>query len=282
MKAMVVGARGQLGVALTALLGDRLAWSGGHSELDIADAAAVSATVAEVAPDVIFNAAAYNAVDAAEDEPTSAFAVNAFAPLYLARAAGELGALVVHVSTDYVFDGGSGRAYCEADTPAPRSVYGVSKLSGENLVGGSGVDHLIVRTSGVFALGGSRAKGGSFPERILARARSGGALRVVDDQVLSPTYAPDLAAAIVALVEREARGLVHVTNSGETSWHGFAVATLELADVRADIARISTDALAAAAARPAYSVLESDRLSGLGVAAPRPWRDALAEMLGEI
>ena len=205
----------------------------------------------------------------------------AFAPLYLARAACEIGALMVHVSTDYVFDGGMERAYTEADTPAPRSVYGVSKLSGENLVGGSGAAHLIVRTSGVFGLGGSRTKGGSFPERILARARSGAALRVVDDQVLSPTYAPDLATTIVALVEGNARGLVHVTNSGEASWHGFAVATLELAGIRAHVARISTEDLRAAAARPAYSVLASERLPELGVASPRSWRDALAEMLDE-
>lgn len=279
MKAMVMGARGQLGRALTGLLGDRLIWSGGRSELDVADAAAVSATIKELRPDVILNAAAYNAVDAAEEDPTSAFAVNAFAPLYLARAAGDIGALMVHVSTDYVFDGSAGRSYSEMDIPAPRSVYGVSKLSGENLVAGSGADHLIVRTSGVFGLGGSRAKGGSFPERILARARSGEALRVVDDQVLSPTYAPDLAATIAALVERGARGLVHVTNSGETSWHGFAVATLELTHVRAEVARISTKDLGAAAVRPAYSVLRTERLAELGVARPRAWRDALSEML---
>ena len=279
MKAMVVGARGQLGRALTALLGDRLVWSGGRSELDIADAAAVSATVEQWRPDIIFNAAAYNAVDAAEEDPTSAFAVNAFAPLYLARAARDIEALMVHVSTDYVFDGGAGRAYSEVDIPAPRSVYGVSKLSGDNLVAGSGADHLIVRTSGVFGLGGSRAKGGSFPERILARARAGEALRVVDDQVLSPTYAPDLAATIAALVERGARGLVHVTNSGETSWHGFAVATLELGGVQADVARISTKDLGAAAARPAYSVLRTERLVEQGVAPPRSWRAALSEML---
>ena len=282
MKVMVVGARGQLGSALTAVLGDRLVWSGGRSELDVADAAAVTATVEQAQPDVILNAAAYNAVDGAEEDPTSAFAVNAFAPLYLARAAGDIGALMVHVSTDYVFDGVSGRAYSEADIPAPRSVYGVSKLSGENLVAGSGADHLIVRTSGVFGLGGSRAKGGSFPERILARARSGEALRVVDDQVLSPTYAPDLAATIAALVERGARGLVHVTNSGETSWHGFAVATLELTRVQAEVARISTTDLGAAAVRPAYSVLRTGRLAELGVASPRSWRDALSEMLEKV
>ena len=279
MKAMVTGAHGQLGRALTELLGDRLVWSGGRSDLDVADAAAVSATVKELRPDVILNAAAYNAVDAAEDDPTSAFAVNAFAPLYLARAAGDIGALMVHVSTDYVFDGSAGRSYSEMDIPAPRSVYGVSKLSGENLVAGSGAAHLIVRTSGVFGLGGSRAKGGSFPERILARARSGEALRVVDDQVLSPTYAPDLAVTIAALVECGARGLVHATNSGETSWHGFAAATLELTHVQAEVARISTKDLGAAAERPAYSVLRTERLAELGVAPPRSWRDALSEML---
>ena len=279
MRAMVTGAEGQLGAALTRLLGDRVAWSGGRAELDVTDPDRVAAQVAEVRPDVVINAAAYNAVDAAEDDPVGAFAVNAFAPLYLASAAGESGAAMVHVSTDYVFDGAAARAYLESDAPAPLSVYAASKLAGENLVEGAGGAVLVVRTSGVFGRGGSRAKRGSFPERILARARAGDPLRVVDDQVLSPTYAPDLAAAIVALVERGALGLVHVTNSGETSWHGLAVATLELSGVSADVATLTTAELGAAARRPAYSVLGSERLEGLGVGPLRSWRDALGELL---
>src|SRR6185436_1213230 len=127
----------------------------------------------QVRPDVVINASAYNKVDAAESEVAEALAVNAAGPAHLARACREAGAVLVHVSTDYVFDGSAGRAYAEDDAPRPISAYGASKLAGETLVAASGSEHLLVRTSGVFGAGGSRAKGGSFVERILARARSG-------------------------------------------------------------------------------------------------------------
>lgn len=275
----MVGAEGQLGRALVARLGADLAWAGGRAELDIADAGAVARRLAEARPDVVFNAAAWNAVDQAETRFAEALLVNAAGPAYLARAARACGARLVHVSTDYVFDGTATRPYVEDDAPHPLSLYGVSKLAGEQAVAASGGEHLVVRTSAVLGLGSSRAKGGSFVERILARARAGQPLRVVSDQRFSPTCAPDLAGALVALAERGARGLVHVTNSGSCSWHALAVAALELTGIAGPVAQIGSAELGAPARRPAYSVLSGERCAALGLPPLRPWREALAELL---
>jgi dTDP-4-dehydrorhamnose reductase len=279
VRALVAGAGGQLGQALCRRLGSRLAWGGGRTELDIRDADAVRRLVSEVRPDVVINAAAYNKVDAAETEPGEALAVNAEGPLHLARVARELGVLIVHVSTDYVFDGRRTEPYTEDDPANPISAYGVSKLAGELLVASATPEHLLVRTSAVFGAGGSRAKGGSFVDRILARARAGEPLRVVADQVFSPTYAPDLAGGLLALVEAGARGLFHVTNQGSCTWNEMATTALEIAGPRVPVQAIRTEELGAAARRPAYSVLDNARYRALGLTPLRPWRDALREML---
>ena len=275
----MTGAGGQLGRALVARLGGQVVRALQHGDLDVTDASAVRGVVRAAAADVIFNAAAYNRVDAAEAEPAIALAVNATGALNLARAAAEAGALLVHVSTDYVFDGAQSRPYVEDDVPRPINVYGISKRAGELMVEAVGASSLVVRTSGVFGPGGSRAKGGSFVDRILERARAGGPLRVVDDQVLAPTYAPDLADALVALVDSGARGFVHVTNEGTCTWHAMAAAVVDLAGVDVAIGRIRAADLAAPARRPPYSVLSTARYRSLGRPALRTWRDALAEML---
>jgi len=280
LRALVTGAGGQLGRELVARLDDRLALGPTRAELDVTQSEQVRAALERVRPDVVFNAAAYNRVDAAETEPATALAVNATGVLHLARAAAEVGALFVHVSSDYVFDGALSRPYAEDDIPRPLSVYGISKRAGEMMVEAVGAPGLLVRTSGVFGPGGSRAKGGSFVDRILERARAGGPLRVVDDQVFAPTYAPDLAAALLALVDGGARGLVHVTSEGACTWHELAVAALELAELSVPVERIRTADLGAPARRPPYSVLSSARYRGLGHAPLRSWRVALAEMLG--
>jgi dTDP-4-dehydrorhamnose reductase len=205
--------------------------------------------------------------------------VNAAGPAHLARAARAVGAVLVHVSTDYVFDGSEARPYEESDRPNPLSLYGVSKLAGEHAVASAGGESLTVRTSGVFGAGGSKVKGGSFVERILARAREGQPLRVVADQVFSPTYAPDLALALVALVERGARGPVHVSNAGCCSWHALAVAALEIAGMHTAVTEIAAAELAQPARRPAWSVLSNEHATRLGLAPLRSWRDALAAFL---
>jgi len=279
VKALVAGAQGQLGRDLVAVLGGEVAWAGGRAELDVTDGEAVWSTVVRVRPDVIFNGAAYNKVDGAETETGRALEVNALAPSMLARAAQEVGALLVHFSTDYVFDGRATAPYREDDCPQPLGAYGVSKLAGEKLVLASRAEHLIVRTSAIFGRGGSRQKGGSFVERILEQARAGRPLRVVSDQTFSPTFSPDLAAGAVALVRAGARGLIHVANQGSCTWHELASKGLALAGIQAPVAEITTAELKLAAKRPAYSVLDTGRYQSLGLPPLRPWADALASSL---
>jgi dTDP-4-dehydrorhamnose reductase len=275
----IAGAKGQLGRALGAHLGGDVVWSGDIAELDVQDEAAVARVIGGARPDVVVNAAAYTAVDQAETDVEACFRVNAVGPLYLARAASKAGALLVHVSTDYVFDGKKAQPYVEEDPPRPLSVYGASKLAGEQLVIASGCPYLVVRTSGLFGPGGSRAKGGCFVDRILERARAGKPLKVVSDQVFSPTYAPDLAEAIVSLVRKGSRGLFHVTNSGSCTWHGLAVAALERAGVGVLAEEIRARDLGAPARRPAHSILSKARYEAQGLPPLRAWSEALEEHL---
>ncbi len=277
MRALVAGSAGQLGRELVALLGRECVWSGDLSDFDVTDEHAVAGLVARVRPDVVFNATAWNRVDAAESEARAAFAVNALAPRFLALAARETAAVLVHVSTDYVFDGRALRPYVEEDAPRPLSVYGASKLAGETLVTASGAESLVVRTSGVLGRGGSEQKGGSFADRILAQARAGKPLRVVADQVFAPTVAGDLAVALVALVRCGARGLFHVTNQGSCSWHELATAALAIAGIAATVEPIALAELRLPAPRPLYSVLDNGRYLGLGLPPLRHWREAVAD-----
>ena len=279
MRAAVVGAQGQLGRALVEQLGPRVVWSGGRDGLDVRDGAAVWRLIEGEKPDVVFNATAYNAVDAAEADPAEALAVNATAPRHLAWAARHFKARFVHVSTDYVFDGAQTRPYREDDVARPINAYGASKLAGEAMVSAAGGDFLIVRTSGVLGVGASRAKGGSFVERIVAQARAGNPLRVVADQTFSPTYAPDLAQALIALAESDARGLYHVTNEGACSWHELAETALRLAGLDAAVEKIRAQDLSRPAARPAYSVLSNERYRAAGRPPLRPWREAVQALL---
>jgi len=280
MRAVVVGSAGQLGRELVALLGGEVVWAGDLGEIDATDPAAVTALLARERPDVVFNATAYNRVDAAESEPLAAFAVNAAAPHFLARAARDAGALLVHYSTDYVFDGTASRPYREDDAPHPLGVYGASKLAGEHLVAAAGGEHLVVRTSGVLGRGGSEQKGGSFVERIVARAKAGEPLRIVADQVFAPTCAADLAAASIALVRAGARGLFHVTNTGSCSWLELARGALALAGLDVPVAAITLADLRLPARRPLFSVLSCEKYLGLGLPPLRPWREALPDCLG--
>jgi dTDP-4-dehydrorhamnose reductase len=224
--------------------------------------------------ELVFNCAAYNAVDRAEAEPEAAFLVNAEAPGWLVQACRAAGARLVHYSTNFVFEGSGERPYRESDPPAPRGAYARSKREGELRVLAE-PSALVVRTAGVFgrAESGSAAKGGSFPDRILRRAEAGEALRVVVDQRLNPTYAAHLAAASLAAVEAGRSGLLHLVAEGCCSWWELATAAL-LAAGRPDVPveRVSTAELGAAAPRPPNGCLESESWRPLP-----PWRRGLEE-----
>jgi dTDP-4-dehydrorhamnose reductase len=283
VRVILVGAAGQLGRELVRVL-PATTVPLTRAELDLRDVGSVAARVAALAPEVVVNAAADNRVDAAEDDPSSAVAVNDVGVEALARACRDLDALFVHFSTDYVFDGRATRPYTEDDAPNPRSAYARSKLAGEKHAREIAPRHAVVRVAGLYAAGGSSTKGGSFVDRVVARARAGERLRVVDDQVTAPTWARDVAAAMGRLLPRLARGeapggVYHVTNAGACSWYEFARTALELAGVEARVEPIKTDDFEARAPRPAYSVLANTRLAAAGEPALRGWRDALAAYL---
>lgn len=285
---LIIGA-GQLGAALARLAPQDPHWGAAsvrlldRAALDLADGQAIVGLLEALRPDMVINAAAYNRVDDAEAAPEQAFVANAIGPGRLARAATGIGARLVHVSTDYVFSGidtgDAPRPYREHDLPDPCSVYGASKLAGEHLVGAYAPGALIVRTSGVY---GWRPPGGktSFVEAILRQAAVGTPLQVVADQWVSPTYAADLARAILALARLDVRGIVHATNDGSCSWFEFARAILEDARLAVPISPVPSRERPTAARRPSYSVLDNGRLRALGIAMPH-WRDALARYLRE-
>jgi dTDP-4-dehydrorhamnose reductase len=273
----VLGAAGQLGRDLCPrLTGDVTPLT--RERADLTRPEAVRAALAEARPDVVINCAAYNFVDRAEGEPDAAFAVNAWGVRDLAPVCRDLGCTLVHFSTDYVFGLDEGRMtpYRETDSPGPVSVYGLSKLAAEYLVRSLCPRHLVLRTCGLYGVWGSGGKGGNFVETMLRLAGAGKPLRVVADQVCTPSYTADVAAATAELIAAGRPGLYHVTNAGSCSWHDFAAAIFELAGVRADLTAISSREYGAAARRPGYSVLAPSA----GVLL-RPWREALAAYLRE-
>jgi len=282
MKILVIGSGGQLGQEFFKLETAHELIPLAHAQVEVKDPAAVRACLQKHRPEAVINLASFNLVDAGEDQPEPAFTVNALGALHVARAAKEVGAAVVFISTDYVFGGESGRRrpYCESDPPAPLNVYGASKLAGEYLVRLSNPRHFIIRTCGLYGAATSH-KGWTFPELMLRKAKAGEKLRVVNDQTLTPTYTSDLVRAILAVIEKGKPGTYHLTSAGECSWYEFAKTTLELAGVQADLEPVSSSEFGAKALRPAYSVLESERLAELGLAALRPWPEALRAYLVE-
>lgn len=297
MKVLLFGANGQVGHALRSALapiGDVLATtrSGALDDGVACETAdfdrpdALAKLVARIAPDAVVNAAAYTAVDRAESEPDVAFRANADAPAALAAACARAGIPLVHYSTDYVFDGTATRPYREDDATAPLGVYGASKLAGEDAIRASGARHAILRTAWVYA-----AHGKNFMRTMLRLAAERDELRVVADQVGSPTSADWIAAATVpvlrAMLDDPARsvGVRHLTAAGQTTWHGFASAIVAKAYARGTIARaplvtpIATVDYPTPARRPAYSVLDNGRLAAeLGLPWPQ-WSDELDRVL---
>jgi dTDP-4-dehydrorhamnose reductase len=278
----VLGAAGQLGRDLCPrLAGEVLPL--GRSRADLTNAGALAAALDEARPDVVVNCAAYNFVDRAEAEPQAAFGLNAWGVRDLARWCGERDRVLVHFSTDHVFglDGSRRTPYGEADAPGPVSAYGLSKLAGEYLARALCPRHFVVRTCGLYGAWGSGGKGGNFVETMLRLAGQGKPLRVVADQVCTPSYTVDVAGAVAELVQTGRYGLYHLTSAGECSWHEFAAAIFELAGVQAGLSAITSAEYGAAARRPAYSVLACGEALSAGVTPLRPWREALAAYLRE-
>ena len=280
MKVVIIGSTGQLGQDLLRVFGDD-AQGLNHQDLDVTDSVGALKELQELRPDWVINTAAYHRVDECEVNPSQSLAVNALGAYNVARAAAAVGAGVVFFSTDYVFSGQHRHRhtpYVEHDGPKPINVYGASKLAGEQLVMLSSPRHLVVRTTGLYGVPPSR-RGLKFPDMILNKARTEGQVTVVTDQVLSPTFTADLAAVVKQLVEREANGLFHLTNSGECSWFEFAREIVELARLRVRMEPIWSEMAEQRVRRPCYSALASVRLAKVGVKPMRPWKEALKDYL---
>jgi dTDP-4-dehydrorhamnose reductase len=276
-RAVVFGARGQLAVELVRELETRQYAVTGFSreDVDITDRAAVERAVAEVDPQVVFNSAAYNQVDVAENEPQAAFAVNALAVRNLALACRQVDARLVHFSTDYVFDGTARAPYAEDDHPHPLGAYAVSKLAGE-LYAQAYLDRvLVVRTSGVYGPGGTATARGNFVELMLRLAAGGKPIRVVEDHVASPTFAPALASRTIDLMERDQSGLFHIGGGMPTSWFQFARLIFQAAKLDPPLKPTNEREYRTAARRPKYSALSNAKMERVGLEPMPPLEQAL-------
>jgi dTDP-4-dehydrorhamnose reductase len=275
VRVLVTGAGGQVGREVAAHLPHHEVVALTRTELDVADRDSVEQVLGTVLPHAVVNCAAYTNVDRCETDPEGAMAVNALGPRHLAAACSRVGAHLVHVSTDYVFDGEKDGPYDEWDLPGPRSVYGRSKLGGEVEVARHASSWTVARTSWVFG-----RRGRDFVDTILGRAREGGPLRVVTDQRGCPTYAPDLAGMLARLAVERRQGVYHVTNQGACTWYELARAAVELAGLDPDVVGATTTAeFGRPAPRPANSVLANTALAASGLPPLRPWRAALEERL---
>ncbi len=282
MKVAVTGANGQLGTDLCRVLRNFDVVPLTHADIEVADMASVKKALLKHKPAVIINTAGYVRVDDCETEKDKAFSVNALGARNVAVVAQELGARLVHLSTDYVFGGEGSRQntpYIEFDVPAPLNTYGKSMLAGENLVRHLCFRHFVVRTSGLYGIAGSSGKRGNFVETVLSLARERDELRVVDDQVLSPTYTRDLAQKVAQLISTEYYGVFHVTNKDFCSWYQFAMEILKQAGLKTPVVPITSDQYPRKARRPHFSVLDNCHLRLLGMDDMRPWQDALKDYL---
>jgi dTDP-4-dehydrorhamnose reductase len=282
MKVLLLGSTGQLATALR----PRLRGAGHqvvcltHEECDLASPAAMERQFHAHAPDAVINTVAFHQVDLCESAIEEAFLVNSYGPRALAFTCAARRATLVHVSTNYVFDGRRLEPYDETAAPNPLSVYGLSKLAGERFVQMHAPRHFLVRTAGVYGRHAGRKAGDNFVERILAaatrhRSAGGAPLRVVNDQIATPTYAGHLADAVVRLLSSTAYGLHHVTNSGACNWWEFARAILSRANLSVEVQPVSSDVYGAVASRPASSVLVSCRAAEAGFSRLPTWEEGL-------
>ena len=274
MRIVVTGSGGQLGRELCRILANETLIPKDLPEFDLAQAAA-EGQIQDAKPDVVIHAGAYTDVDGAERTPEIAMAVNRDGATRVARAAARVGARLIYVSTDYVFDGTATAPYTEEDVANPLNAYGMSKWLGEQAVLASGADALVVRTAWLYGHHGK-----NFVKSIMSAARREPALRVVSDQRGCPTFAEDLASALITLIAKNVRGVIHVTNRGDCTWHEFAEAIVREMGLAVPVAPITTEEAGRVAKRPRFSVLSQDRLMSLGIMMP-DWRRSLARFVSE-
>jgi len=282
MKIAVIGANGQLGGDIH----DALIDAGheviplNHDHIELGDAESIRGAIEKVKPGLVVNTAAMHHVEKCETNPLQAFRINALGSAVLAATCRDAGAVLYHISTDYVFDGRKGEPYLETDCPAPLNVYANTKLAGEHFISATWPRHCILRVSGIYGHRPCRAKGGNFVETMLRLASEREEVRVVDDEFLTPTFTMDIAAQIVAMIEAEAEfGLYHVTAGGDCSWYDFAREIFSLAESNVRLNRAAPGEFAVNVQRPKYSVLENARLQEQNLDRMPHWKDGLKRYL---
>ncbi len=283
MRIAVIGANGQLGTDVVKAFssGDHTVWSLTHSDIELSDLDSTSNQLKATRAEVIVNTAAMHNVENCEKDPEKAFAINAMGARNLSLIANDLGAKLVHVSTDYVFDGVKGTPYDESDSPNPLNVYGNSKLSGEYFVRTTAEKHFVMRTSAIYGKSPCRAKGGlNFIELMLKLSRERNEVRVVDTEVVTPTSTAEIARQIVTLCNSDAYGLYHATAEGSCSWYAFAKEIFSLTDTNITLKKADSKEFPSKVRRPQYSVLENCSLKRYGINCFRPWQYGLREYLG--
>jgi dTDP-4-dehydrorhamnose reductase len=282
MTVVIVGADGQLGMDLQLALARCRVVALSYKDLDILDRKATAERLGSADPDWVINAAALTNVDWCESNDIKAFQVNALGARHVAEAVSPERSRVIQISTDYVFDGRKTAPYVENDAPRPLNVYGITKLAGEHYVQTAQPKHYIVRTSGLYGTHPSWGKRANFADTILALADRREEIRVVRDEILTPTFTEDLAVQIRTLIEAEPQpGIYHATNDGQCSWYEFAESVLELSGAAGRIEETTAAEWKSPARRPAYSVLENAALRRVGIDAMPHWRDALGRYLSK-
>ena len=283
MRIAIIGANGQLGSDVTSVLKkngydvSELT----HNEIEISNIDCVDVVLKDIKPDVVVNTAAFHNVPRCEEEPEKAFLVNGVGTMNLARISNDIDATLIHISTDYVFDGEKKSPYVEIDPPAPLNVYGNTKLSGEYFIRAIANKYYILRVSGLYGKNPCRAKGGyNFVELMLKKAKEQDEVRVVNDEFLTPTFTKEVARQISKMLKKmPGYGLYHATAEGSCSWYEFAQAIFEITDTEVNLKEAAPGEFASGVKRPKYSVLENYNLKKAGINIFKHWKESLEEYI---
>jgi dTDP-4-dehydrorhamnose reductase len=280
MKVAIVGSNGQLGSDLVRVFSDKHeVVSLNHADIKVEDIDSVNAVLSTIKPDVVINTSAYHNVPLCEQNPDLSFAINGTGALNLSKACNDINARLVHYSTDYVFDGHKKQPYIETDACNPLNVYAVTKLAGENLVLNYANQPYVIRVSGIYGKVPCRAKGGNFITTMLKLAKEKPEVKVVDDEILTPTPTSAIAENTLALISKDAYGLYHMTCEGQCSWYEFAKTIWDVLQLKTPLYPTTVAAFTSPVKRPFYSVLENQKLKQLGINQMPDWKDALVNYL---
>jgi dTDP-4-dehydrorhamnose reductase len=280
MKVAVIGANGQLGSDLIKVFSrQHEAIPLNHTDIEVADIDSVKTVLSALKPDIVINTSAYHNVPVCEQHPDTAFAINGKGPLNLAKVCTDLDARLVHYSTDYVFDGGKRQPYTETDHCNPLNVYGITKLSGEHLALNYASRPFVIRVSGIYGETPCRAKGGNFITTMLKLAKEKPEVKVVNDEILTPTPTSAIAEYTSRLLEKDVTGLFHLTCEGECSWYEFARTIWDTLKLETPLYETSVLSMQVPVKRPFYSVLENKRFNELGIGRMPHWKEALVDFL---